>query len=249
MSTARLKRTDWRGIRGVIVDLDGTMVDTAGDFHAAVNAMLAALAHLHPHLGPLAPLGREEIVSFVGKGSENLIRRVLDTRLSPAHANGMFADALALYDREYIHVNGRFSHVYPGVAEGLAALKAAGLRLACVTNKPHNFTAPLLDKTGLAGFFELVYGGDAFALRKPDPLPLLKVAEAFRLEAAEMAAIGDSENDARAARAAGMGVLLVPYGYNHGNPVQGVDADGIVDSIAQAAEVLASHTANKAYGR
>ncbi len=241
MEGATLKRTDWRGIRGAIVDLDGTMVDTAGDFHAAVNAMLQALSHLHPALGDLAPLPLPEIVSFVGKGSANLIRRVLDTRLPPAAANGLFADALALYDREYLRINGQFSAVYPGVEAGLAALKAAGLRLACVTNKPHDFTAPLLDKSGLAPYFELVYGGDAFPFRKPDPLPLLKVCEAFRLEPAQRVAIGDSENDAMAARAAGIGVLLVPYGYNHGNPVQGVDADGIVGSLVKAAEVLTAH--------
>lgn len=241
MEGATLKRTDWRGIRGAIVDLDGTMVDTAGDFHAAVNAMLQALSHLHPALGDIAPLPLPEIVSFVGKGSENLIRRVLDTRLPPAAANGLFADALALYNREYLRINGQFSAVYPGVEAGLAALKAAGLRLACVTNKPHDFTAPLLDKSGLAPYFELVYGGDAFPFRKPDPLPLLKVCEAFRLEPAQMVAIGDSENDAMAARSAGIGVLLVPYGYNHGNPVQGVDADGIVGSLVKAAEVLTAH--------
>ncbi|KAA0179115.1 phosphoglycolate phosphatase [Cupriavidus gilardii] len=241
MEGATLKRTDWRGIRGAIVDLDGTMVDTAGDFHAAVNAMLQALSHLHPALGDIAPLPLPEIVSFVGKGSENLIRRVLDTRLPPAAANGLFADALALYNREYLRINGQFSAVYPGVEAGLAALKAAGLRLACVTNKPHDFTAPLLDKSGLAPYFELVYGGDAFPFRKPDPLPLLKVCEAFRLEPAQVVAIGDSENDAMAARAAGIGVLLVPYGYNHGNPVQGVDADGIVGSLVKAAEVLTAH--------
>lgn len=241
MEGATLKRTDWRGIRGAIIDLDGTMVDTAGDFHAAVNAMLQALSHLHPALGDIAPLPLPEIVSFVGKGSENLIRRVLDTRLPPAAANGLFADALALYNREYLRINGQFSALYPGVEAGLAALKAAGLRLACVTNKPHDFTAPLLDKSGLAPYFELVYGGDAFPFRKPDPLPLLKVCEAFRLEPAQMVAIGDSENDAMAARAAGIGVLLVPYGYNHGNPVQGVDADGIVGSLVKAAEVLTAH--------
>ncbi|WP_422648001.1 phosphoglycolate phosphatase [Cupriavidus sp. H18C1] len=241
MEGATLKRTDWRGIRGAIVDLDGTMVDTAGDFHAAVNATLQALSHLHPALGDIAPLPLPEIVSFVGKGSENLIRRVLDTRLPPAAANGLFADALALYNREYLRINGQFSALYPGVEAGLAALKAAGLRLACVTNKPHDFTAPLLDKSGLAPYFELVYGGDAFPFRKPDPLPLLKVCEAFRLEPAQMVAIGDSENDAMAARAAGIGVLLVPYGYNHGNPVQGVDADGIVGSLVKAAEVLTAH--------
>lgn len=240
-----LRRTDWSGIEAVIVDLDGTMVDTAGDFHAAVNAMLLALAHLHPHLGPVAPMSTREIVSFVGKGSENLIRRVLDARFSPLHANGLFAEAYALYDREYVRINGQFSALYPNVREGLAALKAAGLRLACVTNKPWNFTEPLLAKTGLAPFFELVYGGDAFALRKPDPFPLLKVAEAFHLDPAAVLAIGDSENDAQAARAAGMGVLLVPYGYNHGNPVQGVDADGIVPDIARAAALVTAQRAQR----
>lgn len=241
MQGATLKRTDWRGVKGVIVDLDGTMVDTAGDFHAAVNAMLHALSRQHPAHGELAPMPEPEIVSFVGKGSENLIRRVLDARLPPAAANGLFADALALYNREYLRINGNHARVYPGVEAGLAALKAAGMRLACVTNKPYDFTEPLLAKTGLAPYFDLVYGGDAFALRKPDPLPLLKVCEAFRLEPTAMAAIGDSENDALAARAAGIGVLLVPYGYNHGHPVQGVDADGIVDSLVTAAEVLAAH--------
>lgn len=240
-----LRRTDWSGIQAVIVDLDGTMVDTAGDFHASVNAMLLALAHLHPHLGPVAPMSTQEIVSFVGKGSENLIRRVLDARFAPLYANGLFAEAYALYDREYVRINGQFSALYPNVREGLAALKAAGLRLACVTNKPWNFTEPLLAKTGLAPFFELVYGGDAFALRKPDPFPLLKVAEAFRLDPAAVLAIGDSENDAQAARAAGMGVLLVPYGYNHGNPVQGVDADGIVPDIARAAALVTAQRAQR----
>ncbi|MGO4305187.1 phosphoglycolate phosphatase [Cupriavidus sp. RAF12] len=245
MSLEILRRTDWSGIQAVIVDLDGTMVDTAGDFHAAVNAMLLALVHRHPNLGPVEPMTAQEIVSFVGKGSENLIRRVLDARFSPLHANGLFADAYALYDREYVRINGQFSTVYPNVREGLAALRAAGLRMACVTNKPWNFTEPLLAKTGLAKYFELVYGGDAFPLRKPDPFPLLKVADAFHLDPGAVLAIGDSENDAQAARAAGMGVLLVPYGYNHGNPVQGVDADGIVADIARAAALLAAHRSNQ----
>lgn len=239
MSVEILRRTDWSGIQGVIVDLDGTMVDTAGDFHAAINAMLLALAHAHPELGPVEPMSAQAIVSFVGKGSENLIRRVLETRL-PQQATALFDEAYDLYDREYVRINGQFSSVYPNVREGLAALKAAGLRLACVTNKPENFTTPLLARTGLDQYFELVYGGDAFALRKPDPYPLLQVAQAFRLQPSAMLAIGDSENDARAARAAGIGVLLMPYGYNHGNPVQGVDADGIVPDIARVAALLAA---------
>ena len=237
MSAAQPARRDWSGIRGVIVDLDGTMVDTAGDFHAAVNAMLGALARLHPHLPAPAPLTREAIVSFVGKGSENLIRRVLDARFTPAHANGLFADALALYDREYLRINGRFSQVYAGVAEGWRASRppgCAGLRDQQALQL-HRAAAGQ-DRAGPV--FRAGLRWRRLPAAQAGPAALLKVAEAFRLEPAQMAAIGDSENDAQAARAAGMGVLLVPYGYNHGNPVQGVDADGIVGTIAQAASLL-----------
>ncbi|MCO5401504.1 phosphoglycolate phosphatase [Ralstonia soli] len=216
-------------IRAVIIDLDGTMVDTAGDFHAAINAMLEAL-------GSTPDMSAEEIVGYVGKGSENLVRRVLDARLPPAQANSRFAEALDAYQRAYIAINGQFVNVYDGVREGLAALRDMGLALACVTNKPHDFTQPLLAQLGLDAYFELVYPGDAFPYRKPDPYPMLRVAEAFGVNPAEVVAIGDSENDARAARAAGMRVLAVPYGYNHGQPIQHAGADAIVDTLFAAAQ-------------
>lgn len=221
-------------VEACIIDLDGTMLDTAGDFHAAVNAMLAELAQRH-HLD-CAPLSREQIISFVGKGSENLMRRVLDVSVPPAAANSLFAEALALYNGHYIAVNGQHVEMYPEVREGLEALTAGGLRLACVTNKPHDFTLPLLEKTGLASFFELVYCGDTFPYRKPDPYPMLQVASVFSIAPDRFVAIGDSENDAKAARAAGMRVLTVPYGYNHGQAIQSVDSDGIVSSLLEAAQ-------------
>jgi phosphoglycolate phosphatase len=218
-------------VRAVIIDLDGTMVDTAGDFHAAINAMLEAL-------GAAPDMSAEEIVSYVGKGSENLVRRVLDARLPPAQANSRFAEALDAYQRAYIAINGQYVNVYDGVREGLAALRDMGLALACVTNKPHDFTQPLLAQLGLADYFDLVYPGDAFPYRKPDPYPMLRVAEAFGVTPAEIVAIGDSENDARAARAAGMRVLAVPYGYNHGQPIQHAGADAIVDTLFAAAQLI-----------
>ena len=216
-------------IRAVIIDLDGTMVDTAGDFHAAINAMLEAL-------GAAPDMSTEEIVGYVGKGSENLVRRVLDARLPPAQANSRFAEALDAYQRAYI--NGQYVNVYDGVREGLAASRDMGLALACVTNKPHDFTQPLLAQLGLDAYFDLVYPGDAFPYRKPDPYPMLRVAEAFGVNPAEVVAIGDSENDARAARAAGMRVLAVPYGYNHGQPIQHAGADAIVDTLFAAAQLI-----------
>jgi phosphoglycolate phosphatase len=123
----------------------------------------------------------------------------------------------------------------------LRALKTLGLRLACVTNKPVAFTTPLLEQKGLAPWFELVYGGDSLPKKKPDPLPLLQVCRDFRLDPAEVVAIGDSSNDAEAARAAGCFVLTVPYGYNHGMPVQTINSDGIVDSLLDAAKLISAH--------
>ena len=119
------------------------------------------------------------------------------------------------------------------MAEGLQGLSARGLRLACLTNKPRDFARPLLEAKGLAGYFDHVFGGDDFERKKPDPLPLLKTCEALGTAPARTLMIGDSSNDARAARAAGCPVVLVTYGYNHGEPVRGVDADGFVDAISE----------------
>jgi phosphoglycolate phosphatase len=220
------------GIRAAIVDLDGTMLHTAPDFHVAINRTRAELN--------LAPLAIDVITNFVGKGSENLMRRVLGVDFGPDEVEQRFAFALASYQRHYLAINGDYSTVYPGVREGLDALKAKGLRLACVTNKPIAFATPLLEKMGLASYFELVYGGDSLPRKKPDPYPLLKVCEEFGLAPCQIVAIGDSSNDAQAARAAGCRVLNVPYGYNHGQSIQEVDSDGIVSSLLDAAQLIST---------
>jgi phosphoglycolate phosphatase len=219
------------GIRGVIVDLDGTMVHTAPDFQVAINRMRAEL--------DLEPLSVETIIDFVGKGSEHLMRRVLNVNFAADEAEHRHAQALQSYQRHYEAINGQHSSVYGGVTEGLAAMKASGLRMACVTNKPIAFARVLLDKTGLATYFEVIYGGDSLAAKKPDPLPMLTVCRDFGLEPAQVVAIGDSSNDAEAARAAGCRSLTVPYGYNHGKPVHSIDTDGIVNTLFEAAGLLA----------
>jgi phosphoglycolate phosphatase len=220
------------GIRAAIVDLDGTMVDTAPDFHVAINRMRADLG--------LAPLDIETVSHFIGKGTENLMRRVLAVDYAEQQVERHFPAALASYTRHYLDINGDYSSIYPGVREGLEALRDKGLRLACVTNKPYAFAAPLLQKTGLAGYFELLYGGDSLPRKKPDPYPLLKVCEDFGLPPAQVVAIGDSSNDAQAARAAGCRVLNVPYGYNHGESIHDVDSDGIVSSLLEAALLISA---------
>lgn len=220
------------GIRGVIVDLDGTMVHTAPDFQVAINRMRAEL--------DLAPLSVETVISFVGKGSEHLMRRVLTVDYDTDSSESLYEQALDSYKRHYEAINGLHSSVYDGVHEGLAAMKASGLRMACVTNKPIAFARVLLDKTGLAGHFEVIYGGDSLPAKKPDPLPMLTVCRDFGLEPAQVVAIGDSSNDAEAARAAGCRSLTVPYGYNHGKPVHSIDTDGIVATLFEAARLLAA---------
>ena len=178
------------------------------------------------------------IVDFVGKGSENLMRRVLAVDYDEAGVEQYFAAALTSYQEHYEDINGKYATLYPQVIEGLQALQQKGLRLACVTNKPIAFALPLLEKKGLRPYFDIVYGGDSLARKKPDPLPLLQVCQDFSLEPSQVVAIGDSSNDALAARAAGCRVLNVPYGYNHGEPIHNVDSDGIVLTLLDAAHQI-----------
>jgi len=221
-----LMRLDLSSFDAAIVDLDGTTVDTIGDFVVVLNAMLDDLSLPHVDAALVQPL--------VGKGSEHLIRSVLGS------ASASFDDAWARYQHHYLAINGQHATVFPGVVDGLKALRAGGLRLACLTNKPTAFAVPLLEAKGLAGYFAHVFGGDAFERKKPDPMPLLKTCEALGTLPARTLMVGDSSNDARAARAAGCPVLLVTYGYNHGEPVRGVDADGFVDSLAELATMFGS---------
>ena len=209
-----------------IVDLDGTMVNTLGDFAEALNRMLADL-----QLPAIAP---QAIENMVGKGSEHLIRSVL-AHVGAADVDAAYDQAWTRYEHHYLQLNGQFADVYPGVLEGLQALRARGLRLACLTNKPLSFARPLLEQKGLAPLFEQVFGGDSFERKKPDPRPLLKTCEALGTSPARTLMLGDSSNDAQAARAAGCPVVLVSYGYNHGQPVRQVDADGFVDALTELA--------------
>lgn len=221
-----------KGIRAAIVDLDGTMLDTAPDFHIAVNRMRAELK--------LGPIDLGTITGFVGKGTEHLMRQVLGIDLDPEEVEARFDQAFASYSKHYSAINGDHSTMYPDVKEGLLALQAKKIRLACVTNKPIEFAEPLLAKTGLDHFFEVIYGGDSLPHKKPHPYPLLKVCEDFGLQPHQVVAIGDSSNDAQAARAAGCRVLNVPYGYNHGQSIQDVDSDGIVSTLLEAAHLISA---------
>lgn len=226
------KQSLLKGICAAIIDLDGTMLHTAPDFHVAINRMRAEL--------DLPSLEMATVTDLVGKGTENLIQRVLGIDLPVEEVGSRFAKALASYQRHYAEINGKYVTMYPGVREGLDALQAKGLHLACVTNKPMAFTIPLLEKVDLRRYFEVIYGGDSLPKKKPDPYPFLQVCQDFEISPSQAVAVGDSSNDARAARAAGCHVLNVPYGYNHGQPIQEVDSDGIVSTLLDAANLIST---------
>lgn len=216
--------------RAVLVDLDGTLLDTAPDLARAANRMRADLG--------LAPLPVERLRDFVGNGIPRFVKRALTDAPDSEPDDALFDRALPRFEHHYGADLATESRPYPGVEDGLRALRGAGFRLGCVTNKAQAFTLPLLRETGLLAFFELVVSGDTVARKKPDPMPLLYACEHLGVAPAEMVLIGDSANDTRAARAAGCPVLCVPYGYRGGLPVDKLDCDGIISGLDEAVRWL-----------
>ena len=218
-------------IKAVVIDLDGTLLDTAPDLAHAAELMMAELGM------PQVPLAT--IKTYIGNGVSRLVKRVLTGSMDAEPDAQLFARAYPIYQKHYgAHVS-LHSRPFPGVVEGLQALRAMGVHMACITNKAEVFTLPLLRDTGLLDYFELVLSGDTLPKRKPDPLPLLHACQHFGVEPGELLLIGDSLNDTQAARAAGSPVFCVPYGYNRGRPVAELDLDAVVPSLLEAAKLIA----------
>ena len=214
-------------VKAVLFDLDGTLLDTAADIALALRRAFADRGLVSP--------SDAAVRQMIGKGSPTLIARALATC-------GMAPDpavSAALLEG-FFHHYGRLEALgdstalaYPGVDETLPVLASAGLALAVVTNKHHRYACALLDRLGLAGHFALVVGGDTCERRKPDPQPLLWACERLGVDAARAVMVGDSINDVQAARAAGMPVYCVPYGYNEGQDPRLLPCDGLIDTIAR----------------
>ena len=217
-----------------LIDLDGTLLDTAPDLAAAANATLAELG--------LRSLTPETVRDFVGQGIANLVRRCVETSLGGTSEATMLEAAMRRFGEHYERHNGSSTIVYAGVREGLAALRARGVRLACVTNKAARFTRPLLAATGLDGYFDAVVTSDEVGRRKPDPEPFLHACRALGAAPADTVVIGDSANDAQGARAAGCRIYLVPYGYREGRALRDIDCDGIVNSLLHAADLFSNQS-------
>jgi phosphoglycolate phosphatase len=217
-------------VKAVMIDLDGTLLDTVADLAVAVNLMLARFGR--------SPLDEALVRNFVGKGIPHLVQRALVGAMEGEVDPDMFARALPVYLDCYESVNGKHTLIYPGVLDGLNALKSAGFPLACVTNKSERFTLPLLRQLKLADYFAVVVSGDTLPKKKPDPLPLTHACKELGIAPHEMLMIGDSLNDTIAARAAGCPVFCVPYGYNEGHDVRGLDVDAIVETLLEATTLI-----------
>jgi phosphoglycolate phosphatase len=216
-------------VRAILFDLDGTLLDTIGDLVEAANRMLAELGR------PLRSAA--QIHSFVGKGVAMLVRRCLT---EDAYATETEIEhGVEVFRRHYAEINGDTTRVYPGIEDTLQAMRSLGLKLAVVTNKAEEFTLPLLQRMGFAGRFDAVVSGDSVATKKPDPAMLHHACGLLGVGAAQALMIGDSANDALAARAAGMPVLLVDYGYSEGMPVDTIECDGLLSSALEALDRVA----------
>ena len=215
--------------QAVLFDLDGTLVDSVPDIALATNAMLNELN--------LPEVSIEQVRTFVGKGTAVLIKRALAGNINPPDPDSdLFALAQQVFRKHYHHFNGLHSHLYATVTEGLQSLQKMGLILGVVTNKPQEFTLPLLEKMGIAYFFKVVVSGDTCALKKPHPDPIYYACQQLQIQPESALFVGDSQNDTQAANAANMDVLVLPYGYSEGISVQTLKVNAIVEDIRSVAD-------------
>lgn len=218
----------------VLIDLDGTLMDTAPDLAAAVNRMRRDFG--------LTELPISRITAFVGKGADILIHRALTDDLNGHVEASLHARARTIFYRHYHEVNGLETVVFDLIPEALRMMLDAGLKLACVTNKPREFTIPLLDRLQLASCFSAIVAGDDVKETKPHPDLLLTACDRLGVETRTALMIGDSINDVLAARAAGMRTVLVETGYNEGESVAALKeepgVEAVVPTLFEAAQYL-----------
>ncbi len=208
----------------ILIDVDGTLVDSVPDLAFCVDEMMKAIGR--------EPWGEARVRDWVGNGVERLVRRALIGRLDGEPDEAEFEQAYPIFLELYADNTSKRSVLYPGVREGLDYLKRAGYALGCVTNKAERFTVPLLKDLGIHDDFAIVVSGDTLAHKKPHPEPLLHAARFFGVAPADSLMVGDSVNDVKAARAAGFMVACVPYGYNHGDDIRDVQPDLVIDTLA-----------------
>ncbi len=214
----------------ILIDVDGTLVDSVPDLAYCVDEMMQRLGR--------SAWGEDKVRDWVGNGVERLVRRALVGQLNGEPDEAEFEQAYPLFLELYAENTSQRSCLYPGVREGLDYLKAAGYRLGCVTNKAEQFTLPLLRDLGIHDDFEIIIAGDTLPKKKPDPLPLLHAAEQLGVAPVDALMLGDSQSDVKAARAAGFQIVCMSYGYNHGEDIRNYNPDAVIDSMTEIREWL-----------
>jgi phosphoglycolate phosphatase len=210
----------------LVFDLDGTLVDSVPDLRAALNAMLREHG--------LKPLSPPEVKRMVGDGATVMVARALAASgADPADAPLALLRFLELYEADAA----RLTRPYPGVRETLTALRRRGYRTAICTNKPQRATLAVLQGLDLLTLFDGIAGGDRFPVRKPDPGHLLRLIAELDGRAETSAMIGDNENDAAAAHAAAVPIVLMRYGYARVDP-EALAADALLDHFAELPQTL-----------
>ena len=214
----------------VLIDLDGTLIDSVPDLAFCVDALMTKLG--------LPVRGEAKVRQWVGNGIERLVKRALLDKLEGEPDDALFDKALPIYLELYKENLSKRSRLYPGVKEGLQFLHDAGYKLGCITNKAAAFTEPLLKDLGIYEYFRIVVSGDTLPVKKPDPQPLLHAAKFFNVEPSRALMVGDSISDVKAARAAGFQIVCLSYGYNHGQDIRDAHPDAVIDSMAQLSGLL-----------
>ncbi len=214
----------------VLIDVDGTLVDSVPDLAWCVDAMMRELG--------LPERGEARVRHWVGNGVERLVKRALVNELDGEPDEEQYNKALPIFQDLYSENTSKRSCLYDGVLEALDFLKTTGVRIGCVTNKASRFTLPILKDLGIADYFEIVICGDMVERKKPDPMPLLQAAEQLNTAAEASLMLGDSMSDVKAARAANFGIICMSYGYNHGEDIRDYHPDAVVDSMAEIKNII-----------
>jgi phosphoglycolate phosphatase len=210
-------------VSAIVIDLDGTLLHTAPELAESANRMLRDMGR--------APVSQDLLMSYIGNGIHWLVKRALTGDMYAEPDAALFDEALPIFEKHYTELACQ-SQPFQNVVQGLDAMQAAGFRLGCITNKVMRYTDPILQHSGLAKYFDIVLAGDTLPEKKPHPLPLLHAAKFFGCPIEQLLLVGDSLSDAQAARAAGCPIICVPYGYNHGEPVETLDIDAVIPDLS-----------------
>jgi phosphoglycolate phosphatase len=205
--------------RCLLIDLDGTLVDSRADLANSINLMLTELG--------LEPLHNDRVVSFVGEGVAKLVQRALEARFNREANTSEIENGLKLFGEHYRRHLLDETVVYPGVIETLELLKT--LPKAVITNKSLEFTNMILSGLNLSRYFDVVLGGDSLPERKPSAVPLLEAARRFGVTPEECLMIGDSRVDIAAGKAADIATCGFTGGFRGRAELHEAGADYLID--------------------